>query len=295
MPSKEHEAVVAMLEANPIAEVPTLDEQRAAYEEMLGASPIPGDVSVDEFTIKHVNCDWVTAPGSDEYPVILYLHGGGYVIGSNVAYREFGGRLARATGARVCLVNYRLAPENPFPAAVEDATMAYRWLLSQGVPAAKIAIAGDSAGGGLTLATLFALREAGDPLPGCAVTFSPWTDLKGTGASAVPGAVDDPLIGDAILNGMAAYYAGEDLENPLASPLYGDFTKLPPLLIQVGSREVLLDDARRVRDKAQAAGVSVEYFEGDELIHVWPVLAPTAPESAAALDSVAAFVRASTS
>ena len=155
-------------------------------------------------------------------------------------------------------------------------------------------IAGDSAGGGLTLTTLLKLRELGQPLPAAAVPLSPWTDLAGTGSTLAPGVVDDPLVSEEGLAGMANFYAPEDSTNPLVSPLYGDYAGLPPLLIQVGGREVLLDDAVRVRDKATAAGVDVTYFEGEGLIHVWPVLAPDAPESVAALEQIGEFVAAHT-
>jgi monoterpene epsilon-lactone hydrolase len=294
MPSQEHEAVVAMLQAAPLTEAPSLEEQRANYDAMLSAAPLGEDVTVEPVTIEHVAADMVSVPSSAANRVILYLHGGGYVIGSNVAYRGFAGRLARATSSRVCVVNYRLAPEDPFPAALDDAVMAYGWLRRQGYAANRIVIAGDSAGGGLTLATLLKLREQGEALPAGAVTLSPWSDLAGTGATLAPGAVDDPLVqGDAI-GGMAGMYAPNDLTNPLASPLYGDYAGLPPLLIQVGGREVLLDDAVRVRDKARAAGVDVTYFEGDGLIHVWPVLAAEAPESEAALSQIGEFVAAHT-
>ena len=294
MPSSEHEAVVAMLEAAPLTEAPSLEEQRANYDAMLSAEAVGEDVSVQPVTIEHIVADIVSTPSSADDRVILYFHGGGYVIGSNVGYRGFAGRLAQATDSRVCVVNYRLAPEHPFPAALDDAVMAYGWLRQQGYAANRIVIAGDSAGGGLTLATLLKLRELGEPLPAGAVTLSPWSDLAGTGATLAPGAVDDPLVQGDGIGGMAGMYAPDDLTNPLASPLYGDYAGLPPLLIQVGTREVLLDDAVRVRDKARDAGVDVTYFEGDGLIHVWPVLAPAAPESAAALNQIGEFVSANT-
>jgi epsilon-lactone hydrolase len=292
MPSAEHEALVAMLRASRVEGEPSLAERREGYEAMLAASPLPPDAAIEPIRIEHVDADWVSAPGSRDDRVILYLHGGGYVIGSNVGYREFGSRLARATGCRVCVLDYRLAPEHPFPAALEDATMAYRWLASAGFDPGRIVIGGDSAGGGLTLATLLALRQAGDPLPACAVTFSPWTDLAGTGATMAPGAVDDPLVEANAVGGMARLYAGDDLENPLVSPLYGDYAGLPPIQIEVGTREVLLDDSRRVRDRARAAGVDVTYFEGDGLIHVWPVIGAALPESRESLVRVARFIEA---
>lgn len=294
MPSPQHEALVTALKAAPITGSPTLAAQRANYDATLGANPPPADARIQSALIGGNVADLVSIDGVSAARTILYLHGGGYVIGSNTGYREFAARLARATGARVCVLNYRLAPEHPFPGALDDAVAAYRWLRSQGIPSSQIIIAGDSAGGGLTLATLLALRDAGDELPAGAVCFSPWTDLAGTGSTLAPGVVDDPLVSAAAIGGMASMYAGADTRNPLVSPLYGDFQGLPPLLIQVGTREVLLDDSRRTAAKARAAGVSVDYFEGEDLIHVWPVLAATAPESAAALEAVGRFVRGCT-
>ena len=292
MPSPQHEAVVAMLLEAPLTEAASLEEQRANYDATLSATPIEDDVTIEPLSIEHVAADIVSVPSSSESRMILYFHGGGYVIGSNVGYRGFAGRLARATSSKVCVVNYRLAPEHPFPAALDDAVMAYDWLRQQGHTPEQIVIAGDSAGGGLTLATLLKLRELGQPLPACAVTLSPWSDLAGTGATLAPGAVDDPLVQGEGIGGMAGMYAPDDLTNPLASPLYGDYAGLPPLLIQVGEREVLLDDSVRVRDKARAAGVDVTYFEGEGLIHVWPVLVADAPESVDALQQINEFISA---
>ncbi len=295
MPSPEHEALVAALqEGAGVTDAPTVDEQRANYEAMLGANPMADDVAVQEITIEHVNADWVTVPQSRADRVLLYLHGGGYMIGSNRAYREYGGRLARAAQARVCILNYRLAPEHPFPAAVDDAVMAYQWLLNDGVQANQIVIAGDSAGGGLALATLFRLRDAALALPAGAALLSPWVDLEGTGASSAPGAVDDPLVSQEALQNMSVAYAARDLRHPLASPLHGEFDGLPPLLIQVGTREILLDDAVRTAEKARNAGVEVSYFQGEDLIHVWPVLIAGAPESVAAVEQIGDFVAART-
>jgi len=289
MPSQEHEALVAALQEGGVVDAPSIEEQRANYEAMLGANPLPAAASIEELSIGPCNADWVSVPDSRQDRVILYLHGGGYVIGSNVGYREFASRLAQANRARVCVLNYRLAPEHPFPAAVDDALAAFGWLLEQGISASSIVVAGDSAGGGLTLATLLSLRDAGGPQAACGVCFSPWADLAGTGASAQPGAVDDPLVTGETLTDMTRAYAGDDTRHPLASPLYADYEGLPPLFVLVGEREVLLDDATRVTDKARNAGVDVTYFQGPGLVHVWPVLAPTAPESAAALEQMAGF------
>jgi len=286
MPSQEHEAVVEMVQASPPA-AGTIEDSRAGFDAMLMMTPLPDDASVEEITIEQINADWVSVPESDENRVVLYLHGGGYVIGSNVGYREFASRMARTTRARVLLLNYRLAPENPFPAAVDDAVMAYRWLLSQGFAADRIMIAGDSAGGGLAVATLVALRDAGESLPACATCFSPWVDLTGSGDSAKPGAVDDPMVSADGLEDMSRSYAGDDLRNPLASPLYADLSSLPPMLVFVGTREILLNDATRIVDNAQAAGVDTALNVGEGLIHVWQLF--PVPESAESLAQVGEF------
>ncbi len=205
-------------------------------------------------------------------------------------------RISRASGARVLAINYRLAPEHPFPAAVEDATAAYRWLLAQGIAPNRIVIAGDSAGGGLTISTLLALRDAKQPLPAAAVPISPWTDLAATGESLRTLAGKDPMVQAEPLKEMAKLYLGKaDAKNPLASPLYADFKGLPPMLIQVGGAEILLDDAKRVADKAKAAGVMVELEVWDEMVHVWHVFAKLLPEGQQAIDRIGRFVREYTS
>lgn len=291
MPSQEHETLVAALRAGGGVAAPTLADQRAGYDAMLSANPRPADVTITELTVAGCKADWVTVPATaNSSKAILYLHGGGYMIGSNVGYREFAGRLSRATGARVLVLDYRLAPEHPFPAAVEDATAAYRWLLSEGYAPANITIAGDSAGGGLAIATLVNVRDSGGPLPAGGVCLSPWTDLAASGDSAKPGAVDDPLVALEGLQAMSSAYAPGAMAHPLASPLFADPKGLPPLLVLVGTREILYDDATRFVAKAKAAGVGIEYFEGKDLVHVWPVLAPTAPESIDALQRIARFM-----
>lgn len=287
MPSQEHEALVEMIQSSPVV-AETLEDSRAGYDAMLGMNPIADDANVDELKIEHMKADWVSVPESESDRAILYLHGGGYVIGSNVGYREFASRLARATRARVLVIDYRLAPENPFPAAVDDAVMAYRFMLGLGLSAENMMIAGDSAGGGLTLATLVALRDGGDPLPACATCLSPWVDLEGTGESAEPGAVDDPMVAPEGLHEMAGNYAAGDLRNPLVSPLHADLSGLPPLLVFVGTREILLSDATRIVDNAQAAGVSASLNVGEGLIHVWPVF--PMPEAAESLSQIGAFI-----
>jgi acetyl esterase/lipase len=268
----------------------TIEAQRAAMAAMLGGLPLPEGVTVNETRMGDCPADCITMPNSVHGRVVLYLHGGAYVLGSRATHRELASRIAAATAARVLVLDYRLAPEHPFPAAVEDAIAAYRALVIEGIAPRSITIAGDSAGGGLTLATLLALRDAGDGLPACAVCLSPWTDLEGTGASAQPGATDDPMITVAGLQANGKLYADGSLRNPLASPVHGDFAGLPPLLIQVGTREVLLDDSTRVAEKARAAGVPVRLEIEDGAFHVWQAT-PHLPEAHDALRRIGAFVR----
>ena len=292
MPSPQHETMVQLLQARPRPENPTLEESRSGFEQLANMFPTAADVSTEAVEAGGVPAEWVGVPESREERVILYLHGGGYVIGSLATHRSLVSRLARAAQARSLSVDYRLAPEHPFPAAVEDATAAYRWLLGSGVEASRVVIAGDSAGGGLTLAALLALRDAGDPLPGAGVCLSPWTDLEGTGASAQPGGADDPLLDLEGLREMGRHYFAEgDARHPHAAPLYGDYAGLPPLLIQVGTRELLLDDARRVAERARAAGVDVELEEWAGLIHVWQMFGDGIPEAVDAVNKIGEFVR----
>jgi acetyl esterase/lipase len=242
-----------------------------------------------------VKADWFTTPESEDDRVILYLHGGGYSFGSPTSHRGMISRLAKAARARVLALDYRLAPEHPFPAAVEDSTAAYRWLLAQGYRPIKIAISGDSAGGGLTFATLVALRDARVPLPAAAVPISPWVDLEATGESMKTRAAVDPMVQKDGISGIAAQYLGAtDPRNPLAAPLYADLKGLPPLLIHVGDCETLLSDATRIAENAKQAGVKVDLKVYPEMIHVWHMFADILPESRQAIEEIGAFVRSHT-
>jgi len=223
---------------------------------------------------------------------ILYLHGGGYYFCSPQSHRSITFGLAPRTGADVFSLDYRLAPEHPFPAAVDDAVAAWRQLLAAGRPAASMVIAGDSAGGGLALATLVALRDAGDPLPAGAVLYSPWTDLASTGASIRENDGRDPMFcGDVFARVAPLYLGTASATHPYVSPVYADLHGLPPLFMLAGCTETLLDDTRRAADRARAAGVEVDCRIGRDLPHVWPIYAPFLPEARQALDDTARFVR----
>jgi acetyl esterase/lipase len=224
---------------------------------------------------------------------IFYIHGGGFVSCSARTHRPITAALARSTDFRVFSVNYRLAPEHRFPAALDDVFNAYRWLLGeQNIPSKKISLAGDSAGGGLVLSLLLRLRHAGLPLPACAVCFSPWTDLAGTGDSVRVNADCDDLFYPENIPEFAAAYLGETAaENALASPVFGDFDNLPPILFHVGSTEILLDDSLRIHQKIQAAGGTSELKIYDDLFHCWQMEIGMLPEARDSLQKAAEFIR----
>lgn len=236
------------------------------------------------------------APLAHNGPTVLYCHGGGYYFCSPRSHRSIVFGLATRAEAPVFSLDYRLAPEHRFPAAFDDAVAAYRQLLALGIAPASIVIAGDSAGGGLALATLVALRDAGDPMPAGGLLFSPWTDLAATGASIRANDGRDPMFSGAAIASAGKVYLGDTpATHPLASPFYADLHGLPPLFIMAGSTEVLLDDSRRVADKARAAGVECELEVWNKMPHVWPIFAPFIPEANRALERAAAFVRRVTS
>jgi len=267
----------------------TIEEQRAKQEKPARFARLPADVRCQPVSANGVAAEWIETPNPNS-GVILYLHGGAYALGSIKTHREFVARVVRA--AQVCslAIDYRLAPEHPFPAALEDATTAYRWLLAQGVAPSQIIIAGDSAGGGLTLATLLTLRDAGEPLPAGSVCISPWTDLTLSGASIQTKAQADFILDADSLEMYAKYYAGEyDRKSPLLSPLFSDLSDLPPLLIQVGTDEILLDDALRCAENARQAGVDVTLEIQDEMFHVFQMVS-FLPETKYAVGQIAEFV-----
>lgn len=292
MASRELTALVHMLTSRPIPDDVTVTGRRLAFEVLATKFPLAPDVVCERIDANGVRAEWVVAEGADARRALLYLHGGGYVIGSINTHRDLAGRLSRAAAARVLLIEYGLAPEHPYPAAVDDATAAYRWLLSHGAAPAHTVIAGDSAGGGLTIATLVALREAGEPLPAAGVCLSPWVDLEGIGASMTTKASVDPFVQRPGLLWFAEQYlAGAAPRTPLAAPLYADLTGLPPLLIHVGTAETLLDDAVRIAERARAAGVEVTYEAWEDMIHVWHLFAAMLPEGQQAIEGVGRYIQ----
>jgi len=290
MASKELEAVLEILKSRPVLENPTIEEMRAAAEEA-PRFPLAEDVQCEVVDAGGVPGEWISTPEAIGEKVLYYLHGGGYVMCSVNTHREMISRLARAAGARALAINYRLAPENPFPAAVADATAAYRWLLSTGVDPARVVIAGDSAGGGLTVVTLLALRDADEPLPAAGICISPWVDMEGLGESMNTKAGVDPTVArDGIVDMGKVYLGGADPRTPLAAPIYADLRGLPPLLIQVGTAEVLLDDSTRLAERAKSAGVDVMLETWEDMIHVWHSFAAILPEGQQAIDRIGEFI-----
>ena len=291
MASEQLKTVIELLKASPMVAGASVEEMRKGMEAMTALTPLPEGTACTAVSADGVPCEWTATPGVDQSRAILYLHGGGYVIGSIATHRSLVARLSAASDARALSVDYRLAPEHPFPAAVDDATTAYRWLLGQGLDPARIVVAGDSAGGGLAVATLLALRDAGDPLPAAGVCISPWVDLEGTGPSMTTKASEDPMVQrDGLLQMAESYLGGRDPRTPLAAPLHAELAGLPPLLVHVGTAETLLDDSTRLADKARAAGVDVELECWDEMIHVWHAFAPLLPEADRAIARIGEYV-----
>jgi epsilon-lactone hydrolase len=253
---------------------------------------LPSDVTVTPVTANGVPAEWTTTPDADQSSAILYLHGGGYVICSLESHRHAVAEMGRAAGMRTLAIDYRLAPEHPFPAPVEDSLAAYRFLLDSGLAPTRIALAGDSAGGGLVVAAMLAIKEAGLPMPGCGWCISPWVDMEATGGSFVDRAQTDPTVQKATIEMMAKWYlGGADPRHPHASPLHGDLSGLPPLLIQVGSVETLLDDSIRLARRAGIADVPVSLQIWPEMIHVWHLFFPMLSAGRRAIASGGSFVR----
>jgi len=253
---------------------------------------VPFNVRVEALQIDDIYTEWVAPPDADDQHVILCFHGGGYVSGSVAIHKLLCVSLVRVTEMRILLPEYRLAPENPFPAALEDALSAYHWLLEKGFEPENIIIAGDSAGGGLALATTLALRDAEEALPAAVVCLSPWADLALAGASYQTKAKTDPILSMKKLHHWALCYTDEDnLSNPLVSPVYADYQGFPPILIHVGSEEIMLDDAVQVAEKAKAVGVDVTLNVWPGMWHVWHATGPWLPEAREALAEIGQFVR----
>ncbi len=296
MVSKGMEFVIKLLKERSAKEIKIrVKKARSNLEELAKMVKIPKDVKCESVNAGGIPAEWISAPDAVETQVILYLHGGAYIIGSINSHREMVSRISRESKARVLIIDYRLAPEHPFPAAVEDAYTAYQWLIEdQKIAPNDLIIAGDSAGGGLTLATLINLRDKNKKLPAAAVCLSPWTDLGLTGESYKSKARIDPLLTiDGLMFGANLYLVDTDYTNPLASPFYGDLTGLPPLLILVGTAELLLDDSVELAKRAKKAGVDITLDIWDDMPHVFPIFAAFAPEGQKGIKKITEFIHKS--
>ncbi len=297
MPSQAMQAAISALRVRQKASAgqaaPPLEERRAAFTPADRLYPLPEDVRVTNVTVAGVPAHWLAPPGADAGRVLIFLHGGGYELGSLRSDGELAARLGRAGGMRVLFPEYRLAPEHPFPAAVDDVVAALRWLRKdQDLNAKSIAVAGASAGGGLAVALLVATRDAREPLPAAAVLMSPTVDLTSSGASMTERVDEDPISTPAMLRQFASdYLAGTDPRTPLASPLFAPLSGLPPLLVQAGTADLLFSDSERLVKAAGSAGVDVTLEIGEGLPHVYQLLLGT-PEAAQATERIGKFLRA---
>lgn len=296
MASAELDNIVALLEATPVTPASTMEEIRTGVDGLGLLVPAMEGSTTASVDAGGVTALWV-AMGADATaddgasPIILHFHGGGYVMAGPHTHVGMLSRLASGTGGRALSVDYRLAPEEPFPAAPTDALNAYRWLLDQGVAPTRIVVAGDSAGGGLAMGLLVAARDAGLPQAAGAALMSPWVDLTNSGATVFANAAIDPILSPLVLQHWATLYAGDSLADPLASPLFADLGGLAPIAIQVGEREVLLDDAVRLTERVVAAGGTATLAVWDEMTHWWQLFAGLVPEADRALDELATYAR----
>ena len=284
------ECIVAGLAATlPQDSAGGLDTLRAAVDQG-GLLAIPRAVKVTDAVAAGVPVEWLRGPRSATDAVLLYLHGGGYLFGSPRSHRALAAALVQATGMQALLPSYRLAPEHPYPAALEDAWAAYWWLLDQGIAPERIVLAGESAGGGLTIALLLALRDAGLPLPACAVCISPWVDMTLSSPSLHTNAATDYLNLAGLRAAVPLVLAGADPHTPTISPVFADLHGLPPLLIQAGTAELLYDDARRLAHRAADDGVAVQFEPWENMVHAWHILFAFEPAARSAIRRIAQFV-----
>ncbi len=250
----------------------------------------PKNVKFEIEMVDHMDALWIRPNNIDNDSVILYLHGGGYGMGSIKSHKKLAARIARAAKTQCIIIEYRLAPEHPFPAALEDAISAYKWLLEKGFKHEKIAIGGDSAGGGLTIATLIKARMEGLPQPLAAFCMSPWVDLEASSVE-IPGyQIYDPFIDSESVKIWGKRYAGNDIVNPLASPIHADLTGIAPLLIQIGTSEILLFENRAFYEKALKSGVDIQFEEYKDMVHVFQTFGGFLPQADQAIESIGLFI-----
>lgn len=273
-----------------------IEVQRRDWEEGALQTPLPPDTHIEPLSADGVPCEKVSCGIVDQSKVMLWLHGGGFNAGSAKTHRELAARLSLATGIPILLPDYRLAPEYPFPAGLEDSVKVYRWLIRHGTHPGHIVVGGDSAGGGLAISTLLSLLDAGEPMPAAAVLISPMLDLTLSGESIQSRAALDPLVSREGLSAAIKLYIGNrDPREPLLSPIYADLHGLPPMLIHVGDHERLLSDSVTLAERASAVGVEVNLDIWAEMWHVWHAFAATLPEGQQALEQIGEYVRQKTS
>jgi epsilon-lactone hydrolase len=286
------EELVASLAPKEDGSGPTIQDFRDGYEGLCARFTVPEDATFSDVDADGVPCIEARAAGAGDERTIIYFHGGGYVIGSAGGYKSIGAALSAAADGPVLLVDYRLAPEHPYPAAVEDALTVYRWVLAHGREPGQVVLAGDSAGGGLTAAALVAIKDAGLPAPAGGVPISPWCDLACTGGTMDSKAEVDPIVSRDMVTMLAGLYLGEQsAEQPHVSAIHADLQGLPPMYVLVGTAETLLDDARTLAERARAAGVELKYEEADDMYHVWPVFCSVLPEGQEAVERIGQFAR----
>ncbi len=272
--------------------LPSKEALRNWIETTTAQFEMPKGISIKKFNIDHIQTEWMIPPGAAADEMIYYLHGGAYMMGSIDTHRSLAAKLSLETGSKVLLIDYALAPENPYPAALNDSLKVYTWLTQNGYKSVSIIIAGDSAGGGLALSTVIAARDKGMVVPAGLVLLSPWTDLAGTGESMTTKAKKDPVLTAETLPKTAQWYAGDiPLDDPRVSPLYADLSGLPPMFIQVGTSEILLDDSTRLAERAKAAGVEVELDVWQGQMHVWQMLWARLPSARKAIEKISTFTR----
>jgi epsilon-lactone hydrolase len=292
MPSPESQRIRATFVRATEPDTRPIDILRREWEEMALALPLPTHTQIEPLTIDGIKCETVNGSLAEAARLLVYVHGGGFSTGSLITHRELAARISLAANIPVLLIDYRLAPEHPFPAAQDDVLCVYRWLLAQGKQPSNMVIGGDSAGAQLVMSALVTLRDEGQPLPAATILISPWVDLALTGDSLQTRAEVDPLTFRADLQYAADLYLnGHDPYDPFASPLYANLQGLPPMLIHVGDHESLLSDATRLAERARAAGVEVTLDVWPEMWHVWHGWAGSMPEGQAAIDKIGSYIQ----
>ncbi len=283
--------VLKQISSRPSLESIGVEQYRALLEKSASMFKIDKTVTYEQVNLDSVKGAWLTPQGFTDGKIVLYIHGGGFIAGSINSHRDLVTRIANASNARVMIIDYSLAPEHKFPAGLNDAFNSYKWLLNKRISPHNIVVAGDSAGGGLALSLLLLIKEKGVSMPGGAVFLSPWVDLECKGESHLRNKEKDPMLSNDMLFSTTMFYADNDnLSNPMLSPLNGDLSGLCPMLIQVGSNEVLEDDAVMLADKAQQSGVDAELEIWEGMFHVWQYFARYLPEGRKAIEKIGSFI-----